>query len=107
MVRIRNGDTKCYEGHLLCVHHYTRPHINTTKGFKEFGRAMQGDVADAAQWLVDEGLVDTDALIAMGTSYGGYSAALVMMRDPGLFDAAIVEFPMLDVEFQHKHHPGF
>lgn len=77
------------------------------KGFKEFGRAMQDDIADAAQWLVDEGLADTDALVAMGTSYGGYSAALAMTRDASLFDAAIVEFPMLDIEFQSKYHPGF
>ena len=77
------------------------------KGFMEFGRAMQDDVTDAALWLVEEGLADTDALIAMGASYGGYSAALAMSRDPGLFDAAIVEFPMLDVEFQSKYHAGF
>jgi dienelactone hydrolase len=77
------------------------------KGFKEFGRAMQDDVTDAALWLVDQGLADTDALIAMGASYGGYSAALAMTRDPGLFDAAIVEFPMLDVVFQSRYHPGF
>ncbi|KAA0917754.1 S9 family peptidase [Aquicoccus porphyridii] len=77
------------------------------KGFGRFGRAMQDDIADAAQWLVEEGLADTDALVAMGTSYGGYSAALAMTRDPGLFDAAVVEFPMLDVEFQSKYHPGF
>jgi dienelactone hydrolase len=78
-----------------------------SKGFKEFGRAMQDDIADAANWLVEEGLADTDALIAMGLSYGGYSAALAMTRDPGLFDAAIVEFPMLDIEFQSKNYPGF
>lgn len=30
-----------------------------------------------------------------------------MTRDPGLFDAAIVEFPMLDIEFQSRNHPGF
>ena len=78
-----------------------------SKGFKEFGRAMQNDISDAANWLVNEGLADKDALIAMGTSYGGYSAALAMMRDPDLFDAAIVEFPMLDTEFQTKYHPGF
>jgi dipeptidyl aminopeptidase/acylaminoacyl peptidase len=77
------------------------------KGFKEFGRAMQDDIADAANWLVSEGLADENALVAMGISYGGYSAALAMTRDPGLFDAAIVEFPMLDVEFQSKYHPGF
>lgn len=77
------------------------------KGFKQFGRAMQDDIADAALWLVEEGLADKDALIAMGASYGGYSAALAMTRDPGLFKAAVVEFPMLDIEFQSKYHPGF
>ncbi|MEP1766009.1 MAG: prolyl oligopeptidase family serine peptidase [Sulfitobacter sp.] len=78
-----------------------------SKGFKEFGRAMQDDITDAANWLVAEGMADTDALVAMGTSYGGYSAALAMSRDPDLFDAAIVEFPMLDIEFQSKNYPGF
>lgn len=77
------------------------------EGFREFGRAMQDDITDAAHWLVEEGMADEDALVAMGISYGGYSAALAMTRDPGLFDAAIVEFPMLDVEFQSKYHPGF
>ncbi|KIN64572.1 Peptidase S9 prolyl oligopeptidase active site domain protein [Sulfitobacter noctilucicola] len=75
------------------------------KGFREFGRAMQDDIADAALWLVEKGIADTDALIVMGESYGGYAAAMAMTRDPGLFDAAIVEFPMLDVEFQSKHYP--
>lgn len=76
-------------------------------GFRQFGRAMQDDIADAARWLVSEGLADLDALIAMGISYGGYSAALAMTRDPDLFDAAIVEFPVLDVEFQSKNYPEF
>lgn len=76
-------------------------------GFKQFGRAMQDDISDAAKWLVSEGLADPDALVAMGASYGGYSAALAMMREPDLFSAGIVEFPMLDVEFQSRYHPGF
>lgn len=77
------------------------------KGFRQFGRKMQDDISDAAHWLVDQGLADPDALVVMGGSYGGYSAALAMTREPGLFDAAIVEIPMLDVEFQSKYHPGF
>lgn len=76
------------------------------KGFRQFGRAMQDDIADAALWLVEQGLADPDALVVMGESYGGYAAAMAMTRDPGLFEAAIVEFPMLDVEFQTKHYPA-
>ncbi|MCV3274381.1 alpha/beta hydrolase family protein [Roseobacter sinensis] len=76
-------------------------------GFGEFGRAMQDDVADAAHWLVARGWADPDALAVMGSSYGGYAAALAMTRDAGLFDAAIVEFPLLDLEFQATHYPGW
>ncbi len=77
------------------------------KGFREYGRAMQDDITDAANWLVDQGLADPDALAVLGESYGGYAAAMAMTRDPGLFEVGIAEFPMLDVEFQTKHPPGF
>lgn len=42
-----------------------------TSGFKQFGRAMQDDIEDAANWLVEQKLADPDALVAMGTSYEG------------------------------------
>lgn len=77
------------------------------KGFCEFGRAMQDDITDAALWLVNKGMAGKDALVAMSSSYGGYATALAMARDTNFFHAAIVEFPMLNVEFQSKYHPGF
>lgn len=76
-------------------------------GDREFGRKMQDDITDAAHWLIEQQLADPNALVVMGMSYGGYASALAMSQEPGLFDAAIVEFPMLDPEFQSKHHPGF
>lgn len=76
-------------------------------GFRQFGRAMQDDIVDGAKWLADQGLADPENIAIMGSSYGGYSAALAMTRDPGLFAAAIVEFPLLDVEFQSRHFPLF
>lgn len=76
-------------------------------GFRQFGGAMQDDVADAVRWLAAEGLADPGAIAVMGHSYGGYSAALAMTRGPGLFAAGIAEMPMTDVELQSRHHPGF
>ena len=75
-------------------------------GFREFGRKMQDDVADAGRWLIDQDLADPKALAVQGISYGGYAAAMAMTRDPNLFKAAIIEFPLLDVVFQSKYHPG-
>lgn len=74
-------------------------------GYGAFGEAMQDDIADAARWLASEGIADADNMAVMGGSYGGYSAALAMTRDPGLFKAAIVEYAVLDVPYQMRNNP--
>lgn len=74
-------------------------------GFGEIGKAMQDDVADAARWLIDEGIADPEAIAVMGGSYGGLSAALAMTRDPGLFRAAVVDSAVLDIPYQMDNNP--
>ena len=74
-------------------------------GFRAFGRAMQDDIVDAAQWLVDQGIADPDAIGVMGASYGGYASALAMTRDAGVFAAAVPEVAMLDVVSQTQFPP--
>jgi dipeptidyl aminopeptidase/acylaminoacyl peptidase len=74
-------------------------------GYGEVGKAMQDDIVDAANWLVTQGIADMDNLAVMGGSYGGYSAALAMTRDPGLFKAAIVEHAVTDIVYQMQNNP--
>ncbi|MCC5781190.1 S9 family peptidase [Nitratireductor sp. B36] len=74
-------------------------------GYGEAGRAMQDDIVDAAKWLVENGTADPNRMAVMGGSYGGYSAALAMTRDPGLFKAAIVESAVLDLRYQMQNNP--
>lgn len=74
-------------------------------GYGQIGKAMQDDIVDAANWLVDEGMADRANMAVMGGSYGGYSAALAMTRDPGLFKAAIVEYGVTDVAYQMQNNP--
>jgi dipeptidyl aminopeptidase/acylaminoacyl peptidase len=76
-------------------------------GYGEAGKGMQDDIVDAANWLVEEGIADKANMAVMGFSYGGYSAALAMTRDPGLFKAAIVESAILDVPYQMENYPAF
>ncbi len=76
-------------------------------GFGQFGRAMQDDVVDAAQWLIDQGIADPNAIGVIGGSYGGYASALAMTRDPEMFAAAVSEVAMLDVAYQSQHPPYF
>lgn len=74
-------------------------------GYRQVGKTMQDDIVDAAHWLIEEGIADPKAIAVMGGSYGGYSAALAMTRDPGLFKAAIVESAVLDVPYQMRNNP--
>ena len=46
---------------------------------------MQDDVDDGAQWLIDEGYADPDRIAIAGWSYGGYSAAMGLIKSPQLY----------------------
>lgn len=74
-------------------------------GFGEYGRAMQDDLVDAANWAVAEGIADPKAMAIIGGSYGGYAAAMGMTRDAGVFKAGIVEHAVLDVPYQMRNNP--
>jgi len=53
-------------------------------GWKQWGQAMQDDVADALLWARREGLTDDRACI-VGGSYGGYSTLMGLVRHPELY----------------------
>jgi len=58
-------------------------------GWKEWGRAMQDDVADAVNWAVTKGLVDPKRVCIAGGSYGGYAALMGLIRDPQLYRCGV------------------
>ena len=68
-------------------------------GWKQWGRAMQDDLADAAKWAVDKGIADPRRICILGASYGGYAALMGLVRHPELFRCAVqwvgVTDPML------------
>ncbi|MCB0786149.1 MAG: prolyl oligopeptidase family serine peptidase, partial [Flavobacteriales bacterium] len=41
--------------------------------FKQWGRAMQDDITDGVNWLIDQGIADPDRIAIYGGSYGGYA----------------------------------
>ncbi|MES2316540.1 MAG: S9 family peptidase [Pseudomonadota bacterium] len=58
-------------------------------GWKQWGRAMQNDVADGAKWAIGQGIVDPKRICIAGASYGGYSALMGLANDPDLFKCGI------------------
>ena len=66
-------------------------------GFKQFGQAMQDDVADALRWAQAQGIASDKACIA-GASYGGYSTLMGLIKDPGLYRCGVAWVALADLE---------
>jgi len=65
---------------------------------EDWGGAEQGDVAVAAEHVVDErDWIDEDRLVVFGGSYGGYSAYWQMVQYPDLYDAGIAWIGVSDL----------
>jgi dipeptidyl aminopeptidase/acylaminoacyl peptidase len=60
-----------------------------SSGFKQWGQAMQDDIADGALYLVKEGLVDKSRMCLFGGSYGGYASAMGIVKDPDLWACSV------------------
>ncbi len=58
-------------------------------GFRQWGLAMQDDLADALHWAVAQGWVDPKRVCIAGASYGGYAALMGLVRHPGLYRCGI------------------
>ncbi|KAJ3198209.1 hypothetical protein HK101_007730 [Irineochytrium annulatum] len=58
-------------------------------GNKEWGKAMQNDLTDGVNWLVEEGTVDPKRVAIYGGSYGGYAALAGLAFTPDVYAAGI------------------
>jgi len=74
---------------------YGEAHLKA--GFKQWGQAMQDDVADALKWAQKQGIASDKACIA-GASYGGYSTLMGLIKDPGLYRCGVAWVAVTDLE---------
>jgi len=58
-------------------------------GFGQWGLAMQDDITDGVQWLVDQGIADPRRIAIYGGSYGGYATLAGVAFTPDLYAAAV------------------
>jgi dipeptidyl aminopeptidase/acylaminoacyl peptidase len=73
------------------------------QGMGQWGRAMQDDLDDGVQWLVDQGKVDPKRICIMGASYGGYAAMWAAVRNPEIYRCAISFAGISDVNAMLKY----
>ena len=57
--------------------------------FKQWGKAMQDDITDGVNWLIDKGIADKERIAIYGGSYGGYATLAGIAFTPDLYAAAI------------------
>lgn len=57
--------------------------------FKQWGKAMQNDISDGVQWLIDEGIADKERIAIYGGSYGGYATLAGLTFTPELYAAGV------------------
>ena len=58
-------------------------------GDRQFGQAMQDDITDGANWLVEQGFAAPEKMSILGASYGGYAALMGAVKTPDLFRCAV------------------
>ncbi|MEM0963280.1 MAG: alpha/beta fold hydrolase [Bacteroidota bacterium] len=67
---------------------YGKDHLNA--GNREWGTgAMQHDITDGVNWLIEQGIADPDRVGIFGGSYGGYATLAGVTFTPDLYAAAV------------------
>jgi dipeptidyl aminopeptidase/acylaminoacyl peptidase len=67
-------------------------------GWKQWGLAMQDDLADGVQWAIQQGVADPKRVAILGGSYGGYAAMMGLVKHPELYACAVNMFGVTDLE---------
>ena len=70
-------------------------------GYRQWGLAMQDDVADALLWARQQGLANDRACIA-GASYGGYATLMGLVRHPDLYRCGVAWLAVADLHLYLK-----
>ncbi len=71
-------------------------------GYRQWGKAMQTDLADAVAWLIGKGLVDKDRICIYGASYGGYAAMMNTALHPDMYRCAVGYVGVYDLTLMYN-----
>ena len=66
----------------------------------QMGLAMQDDLDDTVDALIQRGDADPRRLCIMGSSYGGYASLMAVARTPDRYRCAVAGFPVSDIARQ-------
>ena len=70
-------------------------------GLKQWGLAMQNDVADGTRWAIAQGIADPGRICIAGSSYGGYAVLMGLVNDPALYRCGVEWLGVTDIELMY------
>lgn len=71
-------------------------------GWKQWGLAMQNDIADATKWAIEKGIVDAKRICIGGASYGGYATLMGLANDPDLYRCGFEWIGITDIDLMYS-----
>jgi dipeptidyl aminopeptidase/acylaminoacyl peptidase len=66
-------------------------------GRKQWGKAMQDDLADGARWALQQGVAEEGRICIAGKGYGGYATLMGLANDPELYQCGVAWGAMTDL----------
>ena len=60
-----------------------------TKAWRQWGGMIQNDITDGVKYAIESKLADPDKICMYGASFGGYSALMQPILNPGMYKCAI------------------
>ena len=81
---------------------YGQKHFNA--GLKQWGLAMQDDIADGVRWAIAKGVADPKRICIAGGSYGGYATLMGLIKDPQLYRCGINWVGVTDINLLYDIH---
>ena len=73
-------------------------------GWKQWGLAMQNDIADGARWAIAQGFADPKRVCIAGASYGGYAVLMGLANDPDLYKCGVSWVGVTDINLLYDGH---
>ncbi|QOL51206.1 alpha/beta hydrolase family protein [Massilia litorea] len=71
-------------------------------GFKQWGLAMQNDLADGVRWAIEKGVADPKRICIAGASYGGYATLMGLVNDPDLYQCGVDWVGVTDINLMYS-----
>lgn len=65
--------------------------------FGQWGLAMQDDIADGVEWLIQQGTVERGRACLYGASYGGYATLWGLIKTPELYRCGVAALAVTDI----------